>query len=216
MKLSNKLIVALFALFFLASTSANAVVVTWDLNPTNANGAVGSTSHTFNQSGYPITAYGFDRVFGPDTPHELYYKNVNIDHGLGLVNTLDNELQTNNYIQFDFNSILTQGFSDGQIKVSSVDPGESFNLYGSNTLGSIGTLLNGSPYGSNTNNSWIDIPNFGNYRYVSVIAAVDDVLPWAIRATVTPIPEASTVIPVILLVIGATAFEVRRRHRATA
>jgi hypothetical protein len=215
-KLSAKLILAICAAFALASTSAHAVLVTWDLNPTNANASLGAASKTFTVSSYSITAYGFDKVSGPDTPHTLYYKDAGGDHGLGLVDTPHNEIQLDNYIQFDLTSILALGFTNGQIKMSSVDPGESFNLYGSNTLGSLGTLLNGSPFGDSTNNSWINIPDFGTYKYVSVIANVDDILPWALRATVVPIPEVASVIPVLCLVVGATALEARRRRRATA
>ena len=71
--------------------------------------------------------------------------------------------------------------------VSSLDPGEAFDIYGSNTLGSLGTKisLGGGPYGDTNNNNFVNIPNFGSYRYVSVVAAIDDVLPWALAATYT-------------------------------
>ena len=94
--------------------------------------------------------------------------------------------------------------------------GESFNLYGSNALGSLGMLLTGSPFGDSVNNTWIDIPNFGTYKYVSVIANVADVLPWALRASITPIPEATSLIPVALVALAAATFEARRRRRAIA
>jgi hypothetical protein len=221
-KLSAKLILATCAVFALVSTSAQAVVVTWDLNPTNANASLGSASHTFTSSGYNITAYGYDNVSGPDTPHTLYYKDTsNTDHGLGLVGTANNELQNNSgsplqYIQFDLTSILSLGFTNGQIKISSVDTGEGWTLYGSNTLGTLGTNLNPAGFGDTTNNTWVNIPDFGTYKYVSVVSTIDDVLPWALRATVVPIPEAASVIPVLCLVVGATALEARRRRRVTA
>ena len=204
--------IALCVLFgsagFVAS-SGWATLVTWDLNSANLNSALGSSSQTFTVNGYPITAYGFD-VGG--TPHELYYKDANGDHGLGLVNTAHNEIQTTNFIQFDFSSILSQGFTLGQIKISSVDPGESFNLYGSSTLGTLGTLLAGSPFGDSTNNTFINIPSFGTYRYISVIASADDIIPLSFQASFTPVPEAGTLVPVIVLAVAAMAFETRRRR----
>jgi hypothetical protein len=208
--------------FALAISSAHAVLVTWDLNPTNANASVGSSSQTFTSSGYSITAYGFDQVAGPDTGHTLFYKNSGLDHGLGLVGTLNNELQVNpdgslpHYIQFDLSSLLLQGFTNGQIKISSVDPGEAWDIYGSNTLGSLGTKLNAAAFNDTTNNSFVNIPNFGTYKYISVGSNIDDVLPWAIQANVTPVPEAASILPVVCLISIATAIEVRRRRRATA
>ena len=199
------------------ASSAQATLVTWDFNPTNANAAVGSASKTFTSSGYSITAYGYDVVSGPDTPHELYYKDVPgspYDHGLGFVGTPHNEIQTNNYIQLDLSSILTQGFTNGQLKVSSIDPGESFKLYGSNALGSLGTSL--GTFGDSTNNSWVSIPSFGSYKYISVISDTGDELVWAFKATVTPIPETTSLFPVAFLAVAVTAFEARRRRRVTA
>lgn len=180
----------------LALSSAHAGLVVWDLNPTNTNGPVGSSSHIFTSSGYSITAYGFDRVSGPDTGHELWFKNDIDDHGLGVTGTPHNELQVGpdgplQYIQFDLGSILSAGLTDGLLKVSSIDPGEAFDIYGSNTLGSLGTKisLGGGPYGDTNNNNFVNIPNFGSYRYVSVVAAIDDVLPWALAAHIPAIPE---------------------------
>src|ERR1700704_3850866 len=60
----------------LAVSSAQATLVTWDFNPTNANASLGAASQTFTASGYSITAYGYDDVSGPDTPHTLYYKDA--------------------------------------------------------------------------------------------------------------------------------------------
>jgi hypothetical protein len=200
----------------LAVSSAQATLVTWDFNPTNANAALGSASYTFTSSGYSIAAYGYDVVSGPDTPHELYYKDAPgtpYDHGLGFVGTPHNEIQIDNYIQLDLSSILSQGFTNGQIKVSSIDPNESFSLYGSNTLGSLGTFLN--TYGDSTNNTWVSVSNFGTYKYISVIGATGDELLWAFKATITPIPEATSLIPTALLAIAVTAFEARRRRRSS-
>ena len=173
----------------LAFGSANAALVVWDLNPTNANGAVGSASQVFTSSGFSITAYGWDRVSGPDVAHELWFKNDGADHGLGLTGTLHNELQVGpdgplHYIQFDLSSILSLGFTAGQVKVSSIDPGEAFNIYGSNTLGQLGTKisLGGGPYGDSDNNQFVNIPDFGSYKFISVASAIDDVLPWAFAA----------------------------------
>src|ERR1700716_1102732 len=127
----------------LTACSAWATLVTWELNPNNTNGAVGSSSLDLTQSGFTITARGYDNVSGPDTLHQLFFKSGGpigggTEHGLGLVGTLDNELQTSggipsNYIQLDLRSILGQGFGNFQVSVGSIQAGESFLLFGSNT-----------------------------------------------------------------------------------
>jgi hypothetical protein len=202
---------AVLCIVSFAIGSAQAALVTWNLNPGNANGPVGSASHTFTSSGFSITAYGFDNVAGPDTPHELWFKNDPPDHGLGFPDTAHNELQVGpngplQYIQFDLSSLLSLSFTDGQLKVSSVDPGEAFDIYGSNTLGQLGTKisLGGGPYGDSDNNTFVNIPSFGSYKFISVVAAIDDVLPWAFAANMPVIPEigGSTAAVVLLAFFG--------------
>jgi hypothetical protein len=188
-----------------------ALVREWDLNPHDLNQSVGSASHTFTEYGFSITAYGFDNVAGPDTAHTLYYKNVGEDHGLGMVGTPHNELQVNpdgspgQYIQFDLSSILSAGFTNGQVKVSSIDPGEAFDIYGSNTLGTLGTKISlGGPYGSADNNIFVNIPDFGDYEFISIVSAAGDILPWALQMNCPIIPEigGSTTALVLLAFFG--------------
>ena len=205
----------------LAATSAWAAFTTWDLNPDNLNESVGSASRDYTVDGYTITARGYDNQNGGvGSEHILYYKNSGDDRGLGLVDTLHNELQVGpdgtplHFIQLDLTSILAAGFMNGRISVGSVEPGEAFNLYGSNALGILGTLLNGTPYGSDTNNGFVDVPDFGTYQFLSIVSAADDILPVAFQAELVPVPEVASLVPAALLVIGATLFEARRRRRA--
>lgn len=226
---SNRLVKAslriLCVAFALAATSAWAAFVTWDLNPDNLNESVNSPSHDFTVSGSTITAHGYDNTNGVGSDHVLFFKNDPADtdeHGLGLVNTLHNELQVGptgvplHFIQLDLSSILAQGFIHGQLSVGSVQPGELFNLFGSNTLGTLGILLNAVPLGSAADNQFMDIPDFGTYHFISVVAAALDVLPVAFQAELAPIPEAANLIPVALVAISAILVEVRRRRRAIA
>src|SRR6267143_5169236 len=75
-------------------SQAWATVVTWNLNPSGLNQPVGSSSQSYTVSGYTITARGYDNNGGTGTLHDLFYKNDGSDEtGLGLVNTLHNELQ---------------------------------------------------------------------------------------------------------------------------
>src|ERR1700674_4230411 len=120
----------------LAAPSAWATVVTWNLNPSGLNQPVGSSSQSYTVSGYTITAFGYDNNGGVGSLHQLFFKNDGSDEvGLGLVNTLHNELQVETtgtplqFIQLDLTSILAQGFTNGKISIGSVQPNEAFSLY---------------------------------------------------------------------------------------
>jgi len=204
------------------AASAQAAIV-WDLNPTpRKDGAAGSAVLTYTSSGMSITAYGFDNHGGVGTAHELFYKNQAdkdgaVEFGLGLTNTLSNEIQPGlHFIQFDFTAAQAAGLFNGQISVGSVQAGELFAFYGSNTLGNLGTQV-GGPFDSTMDNQFVSIPNFGQFSYYSVVALADDVLPVAVRGDVRPVPEMNALVPIAaLLVVLVAAKSRRRRQGATA
>jgi hypothetical protein len=203
--------------FAFAGSSAWATLVTWNLNPSGSNADAGSNTQNFTQSGFTITARGYDNSGGVGVAHNLYFKNLGVsERGLGLTGMPDNEIQVGQFIQLDLTSILAQGFTNGQINVGSVQAGETWNLYGSNVLGSLGVKINGAAFGSSTDETFVNVPSFGSYNYISVVTATGDVLAVAFQATFTPIPEAASVIPVLCLVTVATAIEIRRRRRVVS
>ena len=204
---------------------AHAAIV-WDLNPNHVDAPAGSSSVVYTSQGYSITAYGFDNDNGTGSATELYYKNVGpigggSESGLGVVNTPDHELQAGSvasnpfdFIQFNFTSLLQAGATTGSISVGSVQPGESFAIYGSNALGKLGTQLGGS-FGSSFDNTFVNLPNFGKYDYYSIVATADDVLPIAVSAEIPPVPEMNALAPVVgLLLVIAMAETIRRRRVA--
>lgn len=203
--------------FAFAASSSWATLVTWNLNPSGLNADAGSNTQSYTVSGFTITARGYDNSGGVGIAHNLYFKNLGpSERELGLTGLPDNEIQVGQFIQLDLSSILAQGFTNGQIEVGSVQAGESWNLYGSNTLGSLGVKLNATAFGSSTDQTFVNVPNFGSYQYISIVTATGDVLGIAFQATFTPIPEAASVIPVLCLVTVATAIEIRRRRRAVS
>lgn len=218
---TNRLLRTVCCIAALTATSAWATVVTWDLNPGHTNGNVGSSSLTLTQSGASITARGYDNVAGTDTLHQLFFKSAadsggGTETGLGLVGTVNNELQTSggtpsNYIQLDLRSILGQGYSNFQISVGSIQSGESFLLFGSNTQGTLGTQLGGA-YGSAFDDQFVSVTN--TYQFISIAAGALDVLPVAFRATVTPVPEMSALFPVFGLIAAVSFTQILRRRRA--
>jgi hypothetical protein len=205
------------------SGQAALTTVTWLLNPAGSNAPVGSSNQVFTSQGYSITAYGFDIGNGGNaTAHELFYKNAGGDEfGLGLVGTPHNELQLANgntgpaqFIQLDLHSILNAGFTNGKIQTGSVQTNESFVLYGSNTLGTLGTKL-GNTFGSNFDMAFLSAPNFGTYKFLSVAAGSADVLPVAFQADICPVPEMQTLFPIIGLIVAVAASDILRRRRSS-
>jgi len=205
-------------LLFAGAVSAQAAIV-WDLNPTpRKDGGAGSAVLTYTTSGVSITAYGFDNHSGVGTAHELFYKNQMdkdgaVEFGLGLTNTLSNEIQPGlHFIQFDFTAAQAAGLFNGQISVGSVQPGELFAFYGSNTLGTLGTQV-GGPFGSALDNQFVSIPNFGQFSYYSVVALAMDVLPVAVRGDLRPIPEMNALVPIAALLVVLLAAKSRRKRQ---
>lgn len=202
-----------------APASSRASII-WDLNPNQLNAPVGSSSHTFTSSGFSITAYGFDNNSGFGTAHDLFYKNVApiggaVEMGLGLTNTTSNEIQAGlHFIQFDFTSMLAAGLLNGKISVGSIQANEAFAIYGSNTLGTLGTQVGGT-FGSSFDNQFVSIPNFGQFHFYSIVAAADDVLPVSIQADLPAVPEMNAILPIaglLLLLLGTNVW--RRRVRS--
>jgi hypothetical protein len=215
---------AALAAVTLAVNSASATVV-WDLNPQKLNQAAGSTSEAYNSQGYTITAYGFNLNGNVSSPQELFFKhegpiNGAFETGLGVSNTHDQELQVNNngspfdFIQFDLSAILSAGASSGALSVDSLQSGESFSIYASNALGTLGTQV-GGVYGSSFDDKFVDLPNFGAYKYYSIVAASGDALPAAIRADFGVVPEMNALLPIVML-LGAVGIAERIRRRRTA
>lgn len=213
-------LIAIAALCLLASNAWATVV--WNLNPTNLNQATG-TSQTYTTGGQSITAFGFNNNNGTGRPQQLFFKhenpiNAGVEFGLGVANTADHEVQANSngspfdFIQFNLTSILKAGAANGGISVSSVQAGETFALYGSNKLGTLGTKLGGT-FGSSSDNTFVNLPNFGKFDFYSVVAVSGDVLPSELRADFPAVPEMNALLPISVLAAMLVAGEMIRRRR---
>lgn len=214
---SRQIVGAFCAVVFLTVIAAAQAAVVWDLNPSHSNAPVGGSSHTYTNSGFSITAYGFDNHSGIGTAHDLFYKNVSpiggaSEIGLGLTNVPDNELQPGlHFIQFDFTAALAAGMFNGQLSVGSIQTGESYAIFGSNALGTLGSQVSGV-FGSAFDDQFVAIPNFGQFNYYSVLAMSNDVLPVAVRADVRPVPEMNALLPIAALLVLLAAANLRRKR----
>jgi hypothetical protein len=92
-------------------------------------------------------------------------------------------------MQFDLSGIIDAGLFGGQVAVSSLQNGEGYKIFGSNTLGVLGTEIAGPFNGVSNDRQFVNIPNFGNYDFISIIANTGNVLPFALRANCPAIPE---------------------------
>jgi hypothetical protein len=128
-------------------------------------GDKGSNSASYSSNGIPINCYGFATT-GSKT--DLYSNNVQGNSLLGLSNwSNNNQIDSGHFVQFDISGHTNSGATGGSIAVSTLDWNASFDVYGSNTQGSLGTLLCGDlPADSNLKN----IPNCTKYKYICVKA----------------------------------------------
>lgn len=182
--------------------------------------AVGASTYALTDAGITLTAYGFN---GNSNPEFLEWKAQGGDeNGLGFSDTPSNAITLSphnhfsNYIQVDVSQALTAGGLNGEIKVGGVTAGESFDVWGSDYLGLLGTNLIS---GGTTDNSFISIPFWGLYDCISVtvhpqaIASPggsynDNVLLGAIEFTQSEVPEPATM---SLLALGGLATLRRRK-----
>jgi hypothetical protein len=141
-------------------------------------GPVGAAQETIpgDPAGGPsLTAYGYTAA---NVPLNLYWKNAGTDeHGLGFVGTLDNEETLNaagtayaNYVEIGVGPILS--YTNPQIRIQSVTESESWDLWGTNTLGNDSTfvLLLSSQTADNT---FVSLPDWGTYKYYAVTVHPD-------------------------------------------
>lgn len=213
----TKLVCVFFCTLFIAASSWGAIV--WELNPSpRQHGPVGSSSKTYTNSGFSITAYGFDNNGGVGIARELFFKDRPpvdgaVEFGLGLNNVPHNEINAGlHFIQFDFTAMLVAGMMNGQITVGSVQATEGFAIFGSNTLGILGTQVGGPFVGLGFDNQAVAIPGFGQFNFYSIVATSGSVLVISAQADLPPVPEMNAILPVaalLLLVLGTHAW--RRR-----
>ncbi|MGH9454460.1 MAG: PEP-CTERM sorting domain-containing protein [Terriglobia bacterium] len=147
------------AMMFLATTgwaSLTPSQITWNFN--NPAGTLG-TSQTYTVDGITLTAYGFSSA---NNNTDLFGKNDGGDEdGLGLNSFPDHEIGGSGFVQLNVSPLLGQ-FNGGFLTIGSVQKGETYDIWLSNTLGQLGTeiisngtldetqfsvnLLKGSPY----------------------------------------------------------------------
>jgi hypothetical protein len=131
----------------------------------STQGNIDKPDATFTNGGASITLWGVD---GSGHKVALWYKNDGGDEeGIGLTNdpTGDHEISGTSFVQFTDAGLTS-------IKTNSVQSGEEWALYGSNTLGTLGTELDHGTGDVTVNLASLD----SGYRYVSLYAPRANVL----------------------------------------
>jgi hypothetical protein len=131
------------------------------------SGAGLGVSHSFGTAPYDITVYGFD---GTSThSHNTAAGLSETTSGLGLAGR--SEITTSDFVTVDFADPETIHGVTAAFEVGDLSSGEGWQLYGSDTLGELGTAITSNTAGWGTAaNTWETIPNLADYTYYSLRA----------------------------------------------
>lgn len=140
-------------------------------------GNAGTAMKTFSSDGVNITVTGF-AVAG--TTEQLFFRRGD-DIGLGLARTIHHEIAGTAFVQVDLSQLWAQKPTSASLNLSSVDPGEFFDVWGSNVAGTPGILLM-----SHISASQVNLIGFSGFQFISVSAPQGSVLLSTIKASDSP------------------------------
>ncbi len=172
----------------------------WSFN--SQTGSLGNSwGYSFN--GIPVTAYGYSS--NGSGAGLCGQNNGGSSYGLGIQGTSGNYIDTNHWVTLDISQAIAAGVTGGQIVMGGLGYGEGYAIYGSNTLGQLGTqLYNGT---SNDNGNPVNIPNCGQYKYISVKATSGNCLISGVSFTTTACQITIAAPPISLSCAAGTASE---------
>jgi hypothetical protein len=158
------------------------------------------TSDTLTAGSFSVVATGYS---SPGMTTDLYEKNEGPNEiGMGIANAPDHEINGTSFIQLNMTQILATSPTSVMLGVGSIQFPDTYQIWGSNTAGALGTML-----ATNQNAFTYNLSNFGQYNYISVVSptgtvlidglAVNTALP---AGATTPEPTSAT-----MLIVGLAA-----------
>lgn len=232
----NMIVMSAVALGSTFAMAAQAKTYSWVFATAGSHGDVNSAAHTYfdTTNTVSLSAHGYSTA-NPDTGSNVTngvwntgsvrdqylfnkYTSGNLgETGLGLNGTGQNEIGTTNFIQFDVANLIAGKYTNLTFNISSIQQGEGYNVWGSNSAGTPGSFLKTftDSNGASVSNSFI-APSFGTYNYYSIGAISGNVLVQnGVSVDAPAVPEASTSAGFSgLLVIGGLSMVRRRRVAA--
>jgi len=203
-----KLWVGACAAVALLCFAAPASATTFLYNFNNPTGTLG-ISQAYTSNGVTVTAYGFN---SSNVGVQLFGKNAGTDEvGVGINGTGsgDNEIQTNDYVQLDLTQLLAQNPTTLTMAIGSVQNGESWKLFDSATLGSLGTLFQ-SGTTDYPNTFTFNVSLLAGNKYLGVQAGGGDVLISSLQTNNIAVPEPATMV-ILGSSLAMSAFCKRRK-----
>lgn len=187
-----------FALSFLAMCLFYAFPVIADSTATFTFGSTPGNigpSDPFTAGSFSLVATGYS---APDVTSSMWDKTLGTyqmgNLGLGLAAGLQGEISGNFFIQLNLTQILAAHPASVALSVDSIEGADAYDVWGSNTLGTLGVLL-----ASNQKETTFTLPDLGTYKYISISAADGNVLLDDVDV-ITPEPNSA-----ILLLFGLVA-----------
>jgi len=128
-------------------------------------GDIGKTD-TFTSGSLSLVATGYS---AQGATADMWAKsNGPTETGIGLASEIDHEISGTKFIQLNLTQILAANPTSIMLTIESIEEGEAYNVWGSNTAGTRGTLL-----ASNQTSNKFTLPDLGTFNYISISAALD-------------------------------------------
>ena len=129
-------------------------------------------SSTYTSNGVPLNVYGYTTS---GSPANLYSSNNWGGAVLGISNwSNQNQIDSSHFVQFDISNHTSLGATVASLCVTSYDWNASYDIYGSNSKGSLGSLLAGNVQAGLS--TFKSIPNFNSYHYICIKSHSGDVV----------------------------------------
>ena len=221
-KILIQLLIVAFLSFGIAGM-AQAAIATWIFAPVNGTGAVNAdlgADETFTDttSGFNIPLTAAAGAIGAAPFQNLYAKQIlgdPLETGLGLVNTVAHEIDSNHFIVLDTADMKFFGASDLTLGIGSEQTGEGYRLFGGNSTDFASATFIQSNTSVNPDSVNITDGTFTMYRYFFISAT--DPLPGGVSDVLILNGATSNVVPipgaVVLLGSGLVGLAVYARSR---